>query len=36
MKLDELKKLQTETEQKGENIMDEAAPKGKQSKVSYI
>ena len=36
MKLDEMKKLQAETEQKGENIMDEAAPKGKQSRVTYI
>jgi nucleolar protein 8 len=36
MKLDEMKKMQQETEQKGENVMDEAVEKGKQSKVSYI
>jgi tetratricopeptide (TPR) repeat protein len=36
MKLDEMKKLQQESEQKGENVMDEDMPKGKQSKVTYI
>jgi tetratricopeptide (TPR) repeat protein len=36
MKLDEMKKLQTETEQKGENVMDEEVKKGQSSKVTYI
>ena len=37
MKLDEIKKMIDETEEKGVNVKDEEIPKkGKQSKVSYI